>query len=228
MPTPRRGYYVDGVRVPSVTTVLKAGSFMDGDALCGWAAKLARAGKDWRTERERAGYVGTAVHDAIESLPSQPVRRPDYSDAEWDRIAGAVQSHTEWVARHRPKTVLQEVQLVSRELRVGGTPDLVVKLGDDEDLLLTDHKTGKRLTGKEVAQVSAYAHMLQECVGLPVKGVLIFHHPSDAPFRVVALGPDMLREGLRAFKLCRELYDLVVPLNDAVDVDLSGSTFKEG
>lgn len=228
MPTPRQGYYIDGVRVPSVTQVLGITAFTPTDALCGWAAKLAKQGKDWKQERNRAGFVGTAIHSAIEGYPNDPEYNPDYNADEWERIFGAFKMHGEWVKRRRPQILLQEVQLLSKELRVGGTPDLVLKVADAP--YLTDHKSSKNVDAKAVTQVAAYAYMVKEVTGIEVAGGIIFHHPPKdspagkryvaecgEPFKAIPVPASTLfGPGLEAFRAARALYDLAPKLKDAV------------
>lgn len=228
MPTPRAGYTLDGVRVPSVTQVLGVCAFTPTDALCSWAAKLAREGKNWKDVRNRAGFVGTAAHSAIEGYPNEPEYNPEFTPEEWERVHMAFQAHGEWVKRRRPQILLQEVQLVSKELRVGGTPDLVVKVNGEP--YLTDHKTSKSIDAKAVTQVSAYAHMVKEQTGIDVAGAIIFHHPEKStpsgkrylkengefPFKAVPLSKDVLLKGLEAFKAARALYELGPELKAAL------------
>lgn len=219
MATPRNGYFIDGEKVPSVTQVLGVGSFMPTDALCSWAEKLAKEGKGWRKTRDRAGYIGSAIHDAIEAYPAMPVHKDDYSTEEWDRIHAAWEAHGEWWTRKRPTIVAQEIQLLSRELRTGGTPDLVVRLdvGKGEPLpFLLDHKSGKNIGAKEAAQMGAYAHMLKEQLGIEVAGCIIMHHPDGKPFEAKVLTLEQLAAGLAAFRSCRALYDPLASLKAAL------------
>jgi len=213
VPTPKKGYWIDDTRVPSVTQVLSVASVMSTDALCGWAARLAKEGKDWREERNRAGYIGTLAHDAIESFPAEPALPPDLNEGEVARIRAAWEAHAAWVERHKPKVVLQEVQLVSRSLFVGGTPDLVVEV--DGARVLLDHKTGKSVDGKVLMQLGAYAELLRECVGIEVEAALVMHHPAGRPFEAKPLTKSDLALGLDAFKKVRALYDLIPQLNKA-------------
>lgn len=214
MPTPKGGYRVDGKRVPSVTTVLGVLSMTPTDALCQWAANLAREDKDWREERNRAGQIGTAVHDALEHWPSPPERPEWMSDDEWARLEKAFADHGEWWTRQRPSILLQEVQLTSKELMVGGTPDLVVRIRGQAYLL--DHKTSKRLDGKVVAQVAAYAHMLKEVNQVEVAGAIVLHHSVEFGFAAVPLAPDTLARGLEVFRAARAIYDAIPVLKTAL------------
>ena len=228
MPTPKKGYYLDGEKLPSVTQVLGLAAFVPTDALCTWASKLAREGKDWREERNRAGMVGTAIHDAIEGYPNLPREDDRLTDEEVLRRMNAWEAHGDWVARHRPKVLLQELQLISPSLRVGGTPDLILKL--DDTPVITDHKSSKQVDAKAVAQVGTYAFMVQEVTGVEVQGGIIFHHPppdsfhgrryireTGKAFRAIPLTKDDLAAGLAAFRLLRPLYDLVPRLKGVIE-----------
>ncbi len=48
------------VAVPGASTI--AGIHKPVDPLMGWAAKLAREGKDWRKERDNSADAGTIAH----------------------------------------------------------------------------------------------------------------------------------------------------------------------
>ncbi len=225
MPTPRRGYHIDGVKVPSVTQVLGCLNFTPTDALCQWAGKLAvetgEAGA-WRKSRDRSGKVGTAVHDIVEHYPA-PAVRPDWAtDEEWQRMQRAWDDHDGWFQATRPTIVLQEVQLVSRKLRVGGTPDLVVRIADpvgEAKLYLVDHKTSKSLDAKAVAQVAAYAAMVEENNDVAIDGAIILHHSVASGFKDQPITRAQLDQGLEAFKAARIVYDLVGPLKEAVGAE---------
>jgi hypothetical protein len=224
MATPKAGYTIDGVKVPGVTTVLGVGSFMPTDALCTWSAKLAKAGKDWRAQRDRAGFIGSAIHDAIEHYPAMPVKKDEWTVPEWERIFAAWEAHDKWWQEKRPAIVVQEVQLLSRELMCGGTPDLVVRLpveGKEEPgLFLLDHKSGKSAGGpKEAAQMGAYAAMLKEQLSIEVEGCIILHHPEGQPFTPIPFNREQLAAGLATFKACRQLYSSMQALKKALPPD---------
>lgn len=198
----------DGTQVPGVTTVLGKVTFVPSDALCGWASKLAKEGKNWRTERNAAGACGTRIHGVIESYPVLPVRDPQDSDRDWTRIVAAYQNHAEWWEYNRPTIVLQEVPMVSAALRAGGCPDLVVRMKGATVLL--DHKSSKNVKdGKATAQVAAYAAILQEVAGIKVDSAIIMHHNHDLKLDPVPVPADALKAGLRVFQIARELYDLL-------------------
>lgn len=260
MPTPKRGYYIDGKRVPSVTTILKAGAFLPSDVLCWWSSGLAidriferlaseapsddagnplaltfagvladegfreslkkDAKSQWYRTRDRAGKVGSALHDAIEGFPNEPEYDEEWSSAEWARIFHGFKNHGDWVARRKPRIVAQEVQLLSRELRSGGTPDLVVKVG--EHTFLTDHKSSRSVSSSVVPQLGAYAFMLEEQMNIRVDGAIVFHHPAPEDerttpeMRVLPLTRAQLDVGVETFRACRILYDLIPQCAKAV------------
>ena len=51
MATPKQGYWLEGQRLPSVTTVLSR--FKDSGGLIHWAWSLGKEGKDYREERDK-------------------------------------------------------------------------------------------------------------------------------------------------------------------------------
>jgi hypothetical protein len=69
---------------------------------------------------------------------------------------------------------------------------------------------------KEVLQVSAYAELLRECLGIEVQGVLIMHHPAEGAAKVVPVEKPDLARGLEAFKLVRDLYGALAPLANVI------------
>lgn len=222
MPTKRKGYFIDGVKVPSVTQVLGSLNFTPTDALCQWAGKLAvETGEPgaWRGARNQAGKVGTAVHDIVEHYPAEAVRPPWATDEEWARMAKAWEDHDGWFRCMRPTIVLQELHLVSRSLMAGGTPDMVVKLSDpvgEDRIYLVDHKTSKSLDAKAVAQCAAYAAMVTELHDMEISGAIILHHSIKSGFNAVSITREQLDVGLVAFKAARAVYDCIAPLKEAV------------
>jgi hypothetical protein len=58
--------------------------------------------------------------------------------------------------------------------------------------------------------------LLRECLNIEVDGVIIMHHPAEAPFKPVHIGKDALASGLEAFRLVRSLYDALAPLANVI------------
>ena len=64
MPTPRKGYFVNGTKVPSVTQIVSR--FKDSGALMYWAWEQGKEGKDFRDTSQRAADAGTLSHRMVE------------------------------------------------------------------------------------------------------------------------------------------------------------------
>ena len=168
MPTPKEGYFRDGVKLPGVTTVLKQ---KDSSGLISAANSLGRKGKfafGKEGEWQRAADIGTATHAMIESfIQNIPVEEVDLS------AKPAFDSFVVW-AEGRKFTGKCEVGLVHPELPYGGTIDYI------EEPLLFDWKTNSSLdyTEELYAQVGAYV-MLAEAHGMKIETSTIVRFPKE-------------------------------------------------
>jgi RecB family exonuclease len=210
MPTPKQGYTNKaGESIPGATTVLGALSGAPVDALLGWAAKLAKDGLDWRSERQRSADVGTFIHDVLEQFPDPLPPRPAWmTQEEWDRTVAAYSAFAGWFIDVGPVEVAKEVQLVSETLQAGGTFDRIDRIHGV--LTISDHKTGKTIDIKKIAaQLAAYAQMALETglVNEPIRDGLILHYPQGK-FKPVRISPDQMDAGLELFKVARQAYRL--------------------
>jgi hypothetical protein len=142
-------YYVDGEKVPGVTTVLKV---LPMTALVGWAARVTaeyaldnwdalsglkpserlQALKDARHEaRDAAARRGTEVHRLGERLAAPeldpetgeplPVKVPD-------ELRGHVEAYRDWLDTIQPSVLATELVVASRKHLYCGTVDLVADL----------------------------------------------------------------------------------------------------
>ena len=210
MPTPKKGYTnAAGIPIPGCTTVLSALNNGPNDPLLHWAAKLAKEGLNWQSERQRSADVGTFIHDALEHYPDPlPARALWMTNEEWARVVAAYRAYAEWEASVQPKIVAHEVHLVSEDLQAGGTFDFIAEIGGE--LVVCDHKTGKSIdVPKVAAQLAMYAHAAKETglVGRPIKKGLILHYPLKK-FRPVEVNAEQLAAGLELFKTARNAYRL--------------------
>lgn len=169
------GYYVDGRRVPSVTSILKW--WGDATGLIKWATRIAREGGSPDDERDAKGLAGTIAHDAIEATIHGEELGPVFADAErahGEEIAvWASNTYQAWLAwreeeGRRLDFVATELELVSRRYRFGGTVDAIAwdRTGAgrvaDGDLVLIDWKTSRSLSTTYVYQAAAYAIAWEE------------------------------------------------------------------
>lgn len=214
MARPQYGYRnAAGRKVPGVTTVLKNVQTMDGDILCSWAAKLARAGQDWRQVRSAAGDHGTMLHELCETkLPhalADGDRPAAATDEAWEKLKLTYAAVRAWWLRETPVIISAEEALVSERYQFGGTYDALVEWRGQPWLL--DYKTGSQVGAKEVAQMAAYREMLDECKGVRPVGAVLVHAPTKEPgyVRPVVLPTEALDAGWRLFLAGLEVGEVI-------------------
>lgn len=168
----------DGKRVPSVTTVL---GVIAKPWLVAWANRLGLQGINSTEYVEEAAGAGTLTHAAIEAeLTGQPMSDDllaAFTDEEktLGRLAWA--NYREWRKQHDLEPVLMEHQLVSEQLRVGGTVDLYARI--DGRFAVLDFKTSARVYESHLIQLAAYRALLEEH-GHPVDEVRVVLIPREA------------------------------------------------
>lgn len=149
-------YYIDGDKVPGITTILGKG--FPKDALIGWAAdesakyavnhwdELAQLPVADRLEPiKRARYEasseakirGTEVHELAHRLTLG--EEVDVPDDRRDLVDAALAFLDDWEVRE----LMVEEPVYSRRHGYAGTPDLIAILGDGQTWLL-DYKTGAK------------------------------------------------------------------------------------
>lgn len=148
-----------GAFVPSVSTVLEA--FPKGAAFYEWLKNNTAEESD-RIKNE-AGESGSVVHKLTELYDSgQPVSILDmdgsirYKAKEWSMF----ERYVEWCNRFNPDMVMNEFQIVSEDLGVGGTIDR--KLVLDGSNMLLDIKTSNMIHDSYWMQLAAYKRMYEE------------------------------------------------------------------
>ncbi len=148
----------DGVRVPSVTTVL--GKLMKWQ-LIKWAAEAASEGIDPELYKQEAGNIGTLIHLFIEcNLLRQ---KPDLNDFTPNQIRKAgigLRKFIEYKHDFHLEPIILEQPMVSEEHGYGGTIDFYGLV--NERLTLLDFKSGKGIYPDHKLQVAAYTKLLEE------------------------------------------------------------------
>ena len=208
MPTPKQGYYLDGERVPSVTTIL--GRFKDSSALIKWAYNQGKAGVELYASRDEACEIGTLVHAMVEAdIHGQP--HPDIPAALEERVRLAYGAWRAWWAQSGLEVFATEQQMVSR-LGYGGTPDAVGRNTAGQVVLL-DWKTSNGAYVDYLVQLAAYSHLWDE--NHPDQKItggahLLRFSKEDGGFHHhywpdVSLGWDQFLLFLQAYRLDKEL-----------------------
>jgi len=205
----------DGVRLPSVTTILRA---VAKPALIPWAAEreriavvehaanlyedapvkprlsrtafiaslYSRLGKPANeVESKAAASSGSQAHRLIEWALRGGIGRPPEANAEAIYAAGAFEA---WASGRDIKPLLIEQEVWSREWGFAGTMDL---LTDGE---VMDWKTGHAISPEARLQVAAYAHALVE-MG-----------------HALVLSPEEMGEAFRVFLNVVELWKFLNPV----------------
>ena len=166
-------YRLDGVAVPSVTTLLSGG--IPKPAIASWAAKMVAehaADNDgcadcatygeppdrgrlighlksvpWQ-KRDEAAVRGTDVHALAEHLVhGRSVEVPDV-------LAERVDGYVRWLDLWQPTAILTEQMCASREWWYAGKFDIVCDIGADRWAI--DWKTSRAVYGDVAIQIAAY------------------------------------------------------------------------
>lgn len=158
MPTQKAGYYTaDGLRVPSVTTVIS--KFKDAGGLIHWAWDLGKQGKDYREERDKAADAGTMAHAAIDNwIHGKEVAFAGPAEI-CEKATVAYSAFLEWAAQTNLKATHTELPLVSEKHKFGGTFDALLVKGKRS---MGDWKSSNRVYPEYLVQVAAYGKLWEE------------------------------------------------------------------
>lgn len=199
---PPRGYYLDGERIPSASTI--AGRFKDGSGLIRWAFNRGRSGAEDLYD-ERALDIGSLVHKCIEcelgGVPS-----PDIPDEYRAPVESALNAWHEWFLSQNFEIVATEVPLVSRKHRFGGTIDSIVRDRHGR-LAVGDWKSSKAVYPDYLVQIAGYRILWEENRGPVTGGYHLARFSKEDGYFSSRYYPD-LAKAERLFLLYRDAYDL--------------------
>jgi hypothetical protein len=168
----------DGVRLPSVTTILYNLGWNKG-ALIGWARKTALAGEDPEAVKREAADIGTLAHAIIEEYiidqaPHLDIAQEDrinknqYTPEQVEKAENAFNAFMQWSDKHNPdytdERTETEIKMISPWWNYGGTIDFLVVL--DGVLSLVDFKTSNAVYADHKIQLAAYQNMVRENLGI--------------------------------------------------------------
>ena len=196
----------DGSIVPGCTTIC---NMLDKPQLIDWAWKLGKQGKDWRTERDSAGDIGTLAHKMITDywkvIYEHKNIADDYHATNYEQgtlAFACYQKFLKWQeAQDQVHPVMVEYPLVSEKLKFGGTPDFVGHINGKATIL--DVKTSNGIYDSHWLQLAGYWLLLREN-GYPVDTVQILWLPKDNRFDD-PIRTDLRREK-RIFKYLLSIY----------------------
>jgi hypothetical protein len=167
VPQRRGGYYlIDGIDMPSVTTVL---SVIAKPALINWAAKQgakavlkdpvmydtpqAAAGAIYTIDGQKATDRGRDAHAVAEAYAHAILKGEQDQFVSDNAYFPSIRAFFEQI---RPEPLAIEVVLFSSVHQYAGTADLIAKVGDK--LALIDYKTSKFVYEEYQLQLAAYAN----------------------------------------------------------------------
>lgn len=167
-------YKLDGRPLTGVTTII---GVLDKPALVQWSANMAcdyiekaeevtpkvikEARTAWRRKRDKAGDIGTRIHDAIEEYvkakikdePEPVLELTEHEQKMFDKFK-------EWEEDNDVTFLLSEQKLYSEKHWFAGTVDLVVEV--DGKIYVADIKTGKDIYVGNYIQMGGYEVALEE------------------------------------------------------------------
>lgn len=142
-----------------VTTVL---GVMNKPALVKWANNLGLEGIDSSKYVDGLARIGILIHYLIE-CDIKGIVDPDLKDYTANEISTASEAFKKWVlwkSKVKFDLLESEKQIVSDDLRVGGTCDILARVNDKVTVL--DIKTSKACYSEARSQVVAYGKLLEE------------------------------------------------------------------
>ena len=192
-------YKVEGIKVPSVTTIL--GRYKNSTGLIIWSNKLGLEGKSYHAELNKAGDIGTALHE----LAELHIKGDYYELPEDSIVQECFNKFKDWWSEQNYEVNFTEKSFCCRKYKYGGTADLVVN-GDT----IIDFKTSKAVYDDHLVQMSAYRYMIEEQDGIEInKGILArFGKEGSDDFEIREFSKSDLNKGFKYFKVLREAFDL--------------------
>lgn len=195
-PTPKEGYYVDGKRVPSYSSI--SGRFKESGGLVWWSWNIANVGLcearalledalngqqlieqskeflkkplsnwDYRVKRDEAADSGTIAHEMVDChVHGKQFDASKYDPVLVERAKPAFNGFLAWVNQVHFEIVETEVSLVSRKHLFGGTRDAILIGGKRA---LGDWKTSNAIYPEYLCQLAAYG-ILDEEAGNKIEG----------------------------------------------------------
>jgi len=198
----------DGTRVPGVTTI--AGAFKgDITGLLNWANAGGLEGLTLDDLYGASTTPGTLVHQMIEDhLTGKTTDVSKYTEKQKSLAESSFLNWLHWAEQNELKAILIEPNLISENMRVGGTPDLIAEMHGK--ITLVDWKSGKPLAyTSTLMQLAAYCAMYEEVHGQKIEAtyVVVIPRKDETPsftVRYMERIPDL---ALEQFQLLRQAYE---------------------
>jgi hypothetical protein len=189
MASPKEGYYIDGRRIPAVTSILSR--FKESGGLIHWAWRIpyeglaearalledsyngawrmAQAEKflnrplaefDYKAQRQKAADAGTIAHEMVDCfIHSRSFNYSRYDPELIEIASSAYKAFLTWAEQARLKVIETEKPLISHKYQFGGTRDGIVI---DQKRALCDWKTSNGIYVDYLLQLAAYGILDEE------------------------------------------------------------------
>lgn len=166
---------------PSVTTVIH---ILGSKKISRWANYLGFKHIDFDKELLRTANFGTAAHAFCRQVldPSAPNPEPyECTLEEKAKLKNVILSFIQFQKLHNLKAIVTEYEMVSDELKVGGTCDIYGSFdykGKNYNDCIIDLKTAKQVQEIMWLQLGAYYYLLREKGFTPKYGCILRIHPE--------------------------------------------------
>ena len=166
---------------PSVTTVIH---ILGSKKISRWANYLGFKHIDFDKELLRTANFGTAAHAFCRQVldPSAPNPEPyECTLEEKAKLKNVILSFIQFQKLHNLKAIVTEYEMVSDELKVGGTCDIYGSFDYKDkhyDDCIIDLKTANQVQEIMWLQLGAYYYLLKEKGFTPKYGCILRIHPE--------------------------------------------------
>lgn len=188
-----RGYTIDGVRLPSVTTIIS--QTLSNPGIVAWKLRVG-VEEAQRVSKEATDW-GTGIHALVEA-----VNRGHADDLTAEQAA-IIAPYAQWREAAVETVLGVEKLLVSRRHGYAGTTDAIVVMAGDRYPAIVDFKTSKTALGADEwrLQTAAYAMAAEEHLGLVCRRRIIVRLSRLEPdtLHVHELPEDALTEDRECF-----------------------------
>jgi len=161
-----RYYEIDGLSLPSVTTILK---IHNNPALNRWASNLGTELSEQISEE--TAEIGKQIHSYVAGF----IKSIAIPTLEWRQLSDEIKNGVRAYERFRLQTgfvgLAAEAIVYSLKYQYAGTLDAVGTIGDHR--VLVDFKTGERFYPSMFAQVTAYYKAHYEMKHIRIKELLV-------------------------------------------------------
>ena len=206
-----KGFYLNGKRLPAITTILNSQFGWNKGVLINWAHRVGLDGQEnLYAKLNAAAQAGTCAHEMIQAHTEKRPANISQFTAEAKRLAQiSFDTFMNWEALHKPEYLAAEMDVISSTHRYGGRLDHLVEAHGQ--LWILSIKTGKGIYEDHVIQVAAEKRAFEEQEGKRIDQchiIALDKETGNLVQKVLIDGSPGLKASLEAFVYFRKLYDL--------------------